>query len=295
MDRLRSMMRNTALVLFFLFCFLAAAQYIALNTLNRAQAKALSALPGGEGALVALERDTGTLFFLGMGICAFCLVFVLLYLAGSYLRMKNAWTEHYAEVAAKEQELSMERDRIDAVYEDLRRMGTLTAHAGMHNQNTVVQWLDANFNSFHRASVESLLDGERSTAILFLALDDVDLLYNQGQGQALVDAILTEMGQQLEQWIRQNDLVARWQDASFMLVMTYISLKDALLRAEDFRAALVDNALSVHGADVSVSISCGLSMILTSDSSWRQAVERSKKALSRRTERGQNTLYHEIL
>jgi diguanylate cyclase (GGDEF)-like protein len=289
------MMRNTVGILFFLFCFLAAAQYVGLNTLYRAQMKALGALPGSKSALDALAQNSGTLFFLGLGICAFCLAFVSLYMAGSYLRMKSVWTEHYAEMAAKEQELSMERDRIDGAYEDLRRMGTLTSHAGMHNQNSVMQWLDVNFGSFYRASVENLLDGERSTAILFLALDDVDALYSAGQGKALVDAILVEMSQQLEQWIRQNDLVARWQDASFMLVMTYISLKDALLRAEDFRTALVDSALNIHGVEINVSISCGLSMMLSSDSSWRQAMERAKKALSHRQVRGQNTLYHEIL
>jgi diguanylate cyclase len=110
-----------------------------------------------------------------------------------------------------------------------------------------------------------------------------------------VDAVLTEMGEQLELWIRQNDVVARWQDVSFLLVLTYITLKDALVRAEDFRAALVENAFNVHGAKVSVSVSCGLSMMLSSDSSWRQAMERAKKALSRRRERGTNKLYHEIL
>ena len=110
-----------------------------------------------------------------------------------------------------------------------------------------------------------------------------------------MDAILTEMGEQLELWVRQNDVVARWQDASFLLVLTFITLKDALVRAEDFRAALVENALNVHGVEINVSVSCGLSMMLSSDTSWRQAMERAKKALSRRKERGANKLYHEIL
>jgi diguanylate cyclase (GGDEF)-like protein len=289
------MMQSTAWILVFVFCFLIAGQYVAFNTLYRANSAELIALPGGAVLQEALGRNFGTVFVTTLAICAACLVLILLCLMGSYLRLKNVWTEHYAQVAAKEQELSMERDRIDGVYEDLRRMGALTSHAGMHNQTTVMQWLDGNFDSFHRANVENLLDGERSTAILFLALDDVDTLYDGGHGQQLIDAILKEMGEQLEQWIRSNDLVARWQDASFMLVMTYISLKDALLRAEDFRLALVDNALHVRGVDSRVSISCGLSMMLTSDSSWRQAMERAKKALSHRNERGLNTLYHEIL
>ncbi len=294
MHRLRNMIRGVAWILVLLFCFLIAAQYIALNTLYGAQIAQLATLPDAAQAIADLTERSQLIFFSSIGICLLCLVTVLLYLAGRYQRVKNAWTEHYAEVAAKEQELSMERDRLDVIYEDLRRMGALTPRVGMHNQASVMQWLDANYDSFQRAGVESLLDGERSTAILFVSLDDLDALYSDGQGQELIDAVLAEMGLQLEQWIRQNDLVARWQDASFMLVLTYISLKDALLRAEDFRVALVETAQSVQGAR-SVTISCGLSMMLTSDSSWRQAMERARKALTRRKERGNNTLYHEIL
>ncbi len=295
MHRLRNMVRGITWTLAVVFCFLAAGQYFVLDAIRRGEAERLATWPLAGEALNALEGQLHLLLLATLAILGFCLVALVFFLIAGYQRTKNTWTEHYTEVTAKEQELAMERDRLDGVYEDLRRMGALTSHTGMHNQSTVMYWLDANFDSFQRANVENLLDGERSTALLFLGLDDVEALYNQGVGQELVDAILTEMGQQLEQWIRANDLVARWQDASFMLVMTYITLKDALVRAEDFRAAIVENAMNLHGVELNVSVSCGLSMMLSSDSSWRQSMERAKKALSRRKERGANKLYHEIL
>ena len=293
MHRLRSMVWGITGALIACFCFLAAGQYFALDALRRGAAAHWVGLPGAQVVLDDLRVQTDFVLLATLITLGLCLVALLFYLAASYQRSRNIWTERFTEAAAKEQELSMERARLDEAYEDLRRMGALTAHTGMHNQTTVTYWLDANFESFQRASVETLLDGERSTALLFLGLDDVENLY--GLGQELVDSILTEIGQQLELWIRQNDVVARWQDASFMLVLTYITLKDALVRAEDFRAAIVENAINLHGAEVNVSVSCGLSMMLTSDTSWRQSVERAKKALSRRRERGLNKLYHEIL
>ncbi|MCL2812768.1 MAG: diguanylate cyclase [Clostridia bacterium] len=292
MRKLRGMIRGFTWALVIISCFLAAGQYFAIDALEKAAVHLAGALDT-QAALASLLDQTRLILLVTLGILGFVMVAMMLYVAAGYQRNKNAWTEHYTEVAAKDQELAMERDRLDSVYEDLRRMGALTPRVGMHNQSSVVFWLDSNYESFQRANVENLLDGERSTALLFLGLDDVEGLYSRDQ--ISVDAILSEMGDQLELWIRQNDVVARWQDASFLLVLTYITLKDALVRAEDFRAALVENALNVHGVDVNVSVSCGLSLMLSSDSSWRQAMERAKKALSRRKERGANKLYHEIL
>jgi len=292
MRKLRGLMRGLAWALVIMACFLAAGQYFALNSLEKA-AVYLAAAFDTQAALDSLLNQSRFLLIATLAVLGFAMAALILYVAAGYQRNKNTWTEHFTEVAAKEQELTMERDRLDSVYEDLRRMGALTPRVGMHNQSSVVFWLDSNYESFQRASVENLLDGERSTALLFLGLDDVENLYSRDQ--ALVDAILTQMGEQLELWIRQNDVVARWQDASFLLVLTFITLKDALVRAEDFRAALVENALNVHGVEINVSVSCGLSMMLSSDTSWRQAMERAKKALSRRKERGANKLYHEIL
>jgi len=293
MRKLHGMMQGLMCTLVGIFCFLAAGQYFTLTSLKNEASRAAGS-QNIQAALGFLRERTDLVLIATQGILGLCLIALLFYVAAGYQRHKNTWTGHYTEVAAKEHGLAMERDRLDSIYEELRHMGALTPRIGMHTQSTVTYWLDTNFESFHRAGVENLLDGERSTALLFISLDDVETLYSQGL-QDTVESILAEMGQQLELWIRSNDVVARWQDSSFMLVLTYISLKDALVRAEDFRAALVENAINTHGNEVNVSVSCGLSMMLSTDSSWRQSIERAKKALSRRKEREKNKLYHEIL
>ncbi len=295
MHDLRTMVRTITWTVTGLFCALAAGQFFALGTLQAAQTEALTPIPGTEDALDALRMQHATVLYITVGMCGLCLVIALLCTWTLARRARNTMITRLTQAAVQEQEMSMERGRIDEVYADLRRLGALTPHEGIQNQTSVMQWLDTNFDVFHRTTVEQLLDGERATALMLLSLDHLDALYNREHGRQVVEALLAEIGKQLTQWVRKNDLVARWQDASFLLVMTNITLKDALLRAEDFRAAMVGNPIRIAGTDYTNTLSCGLSMMLTSDSSWRQAAERAKKALSRRHEHGPNTLYHEIL
>lgn len=295
MPALKNMVRKTALLVSIAMLGLVACQYFTLYGVYRTEVAQLGALTGTESILTALRQQTGAVFGATAILCGLCAACVLLYQLYGYQRVKNDWTHRQLEMAVREQALTAERERLNEVYNELRRQGTPATRTGLQQQSTAVHWLDMHFDAFHRATLENLLDGEPSTAILFLGLDDVEKLYNEEHGRETVDAVLGDIGVQLENWVRQNDLVARWQDACFLMIMTRITLKDALLRAEDFRSALVSSPFEVDGVEVTASVSCGLSMMLTSDSSWRQSVERAKKALSRRKERGHNTLYHEIL
>ena len=236
-----------------------------------------------------------TIYFATAGICVLCVAALAFHLITTYRRGKAALVQAEAEMVAREETIQDERNQIDRIYEELRRLGALTPRPGMHNQASIVHWLDANFESFHRISSEALLGGERATAILLLSMDDVEALYALPYGHDIVDSILSLMGPLFEQRTRKNDLVARWHDASFLIILSHISLKDALMRAETLRACVANTEFDAEGGRRSVTVTCGLSMMLASDSSWRQAVERTKKAVQRSKDGGKNTLYHEIL
>lgn len=193
----------------------------------------------------------------------------------------------------KERELSIATNKVEKAYADLLRVGALDASEVMHNHPSLAHWLDSNFDGFTRLTSEALLAGGQATALAVIALDDSGRfcrLDYSGTGETLLQAI----SDCLDARTRKSDLVARWHDDSFLLVLHNISLKDALGRVEDLRANIQRMEVACDGIMATMTVTCGLSMMLAQDKSWKQALARAEKALNRGQEGSMNTVCHDI-
>ncbi len=228
------------------------------------------------------------IFYLTLGVVALGALGVLAYQLHAYRKGVRDWRNAQNLLDMREQAVGEERRKIDKVYEELRRLGALKPYTGPRTAASVVHWLDDSFPAFSRISPDQVLAGGRATAIVLLTIDD--------GANAEVDSLSEQIVPIIQQHIRSNDMVARWHGASLMLVLNTITLKDALMRAEDVRISLCERAFQTKQGPTHITLTCGLSLMLQNDASWRQSVERAQRAQQRGKDTGRSgRVYHEIL
>ncbi len=231
------------------------------------------------------------IFYITLAVVALAVLGILCYQLHAYRKGVKSWQNAQSLLDMREQTVGEERRKIDKVYEELRRLGALKPYTGPRTAASVVHWLDDSFPAFSRITPDQVLAGSRATAIVLLTLDDT-----AEAAHAEIDSLAEQIVPIIQQHIRSNDMVARWHGASLMLVLNTITLKDALMRAEDVRISLCERAFQTKQGPTHITLTCGLSLMLQNDASWRQSVERAQRAQQRGKETGRSgRVYHEIL
>jgi hypothetical protein len=230
-----------------------------------------------------------TVFLITLLVTALAGAGLLFYQWRTYRQATLDWQRMRADLDTREQLVAASQQKLGTLYGDLRALEAVPPAPGLLTPAALMAWLDANFETFARIPSEDVVGGARASALLLLCLD-TPAGHNGGEDtSALLDAISPILRHRM----RKNDLVARWNNASFLLILPSISLKVALNRAEYLRATIAGHAFAPREVG-EVTVTCGLSLMLSTDTSWRQAIERAKHAASKGRD-GQNRVYHEIL
>ena len=140
------------------------------------------------------------------------------------------------------------RDRMEA---EVRRLATHDGLTGLPNRSLFMDRLE---QAIHRAQREGT-----TVAVIFLDLDNFKAI-NDAHGHRRGDAILKLMADRLSNSVRQTDTVARFGGDEFVIVMTDVSDRGAVVAlAEKLNQALAAPC-PIEGVDIALRASIGIAL-----------------------------------
>jgi len=135
---------------------------------------------------------------------------------------------------------------------------------------------------------EEIARSRRNGTGLCVAMCDVDHFkaINDEFGHSAGDRVLQQIAKSLTEYVRRNDIVARWGGEEFLVIFSEIKLTAARIVAERLRGRLA-NTPKVEGGPEQITVSVGLAMLgpgTTAD----VLIEQADQALYRAKARGRN-------
>ncbi|MGB5194674.1 MAG: diguanylate cyclase [Polyangiales bacterium] len=161
--------------------------------------------------------------------------------------------------------------------EETRLLALTDGLTGLYNRRHATKRLE-----------EEIARARRNNTGLCVAMCDVDHFkaINDEFGHGAGDRVLQQIGASLSEYVRRNDIVARWGGEEFLVIFSEIKLTAARIVAERLRGRLA-NTPQVEDGPEKISVSIGLSMLrpgITADA----LIEEADQALYRAKARGRN-------
>ena len=135
---------------------------------------------------------------------------------------------------------------------------------------------------------EEIARARRSGSGLCVAMCDVDHFkaINDEFGHGAGDRVLQQIASSLTEYVRRNDIVARWGGEEFLVIFSEIKLTAARIVAERLRGRLAQMP-QVEGGPEKITVSIGLAM-LGDATNAEHLIEQADQALYRAKARGRN-------
>lgn len=135
---------------------------------------------------------------------------------------------------------------------------------------------------------EEIARARRNSTGLCVAMCDVDHFkaINDEFGHSAGDRVLQAIAGSLTEYVRRNDIVARWGGEEFLVIFSEIKLTAARIVAERLRGRLASTP-KVEGGPEQISVSIGLAM-LQAGVTAEALIEQADQALYRAKARGRN-------
>ena len=135
---------------------------------------------------------------------------------------------------------------------------------------------------------EEIARARRNSTGLCVAMCDVDHFkaINDEFGHGAGDRVLQQIATSLNEYVRRNDIVARWGGEEFLVIFSEIKLTAARIVAERLRGRLA-NTPQVDGGPEKITVSVGLAM-LGEGTDAEALIEQADQALYRAKARGRN-------
>lgn len=161
--------------------------------------------------------------------------------------------------------------------EETRLLALTDGLTGLYNRRHATKRLE-----------EEIARARRSNKGLCVAMCDVDHFkaINDEFGHSAGDRVLQQIAESLTEYVRRNDIVARWGGEEFLVIFSEIKLTAARIVAERLRGRLA-NTPQVEGGPEQISVSIGLSM-LRPGIDGATLIEQADQALYRAKARGRN-------
>jgi diguanylate cyclase (GGDEF)-like protein len=161
--------------------------------------------------------------------------------------------------------------------EETKQLALTDGLTGLYNRRHATKRLE-----------EEIARARRNGTGLCVAMCDVDHFkaINDEFGHSAGDRVLQQIATSLTDYVRRNDIVARWGGEEFLVIFSEIKLTAARIVAERLRGRLA-NTPQVEGGPEKISVSIGLSMLrpgVTADA----LIEQADQALYRAKARGRN-------
>jgi len=161
--------------------------------------------------------------------------------------------------------------------EETRLLALTDGLTGLYNRRHATKRLE-----------EEIARARRNNTGLCVAMCDVDHFkaINDEFGHGAGDRVLQQIAASLTEYVRRNDIVARWGGEEFLVIFSEIKLTAARIVAERLRGRLA-SAPQVDDGPEQISVSIGLSMLRPGVSA-DALIEEADQALYRAKARGRN-------
>lgn len=125
---------------------------------------------------------------------------------------------------------------------------------------------------------------------LSLAVIDLDYfkLVNDNHGHLVGDIVLREVGQRLQNVLRDTDYIGRYGGEEFIVIFPETSLKDALNIAEKLRHLIVAKPVNIENKDLRISASFGVATLKSVHKGYKDIFAEADKALYYSKSSGRN-------
>src|SRR3989440_10485249 len=154
----------------------------------------------------------------------------------------------HREVDAKIAERKQAEEQQRVLKERMLALATTDPVTELPNHRALLAQLDQELERAQRY--------ERACSLLFLDLDHFKAL-NHGYGHTAGDDVLYEFASLIRAWLRRIDTVGRWGGEEFVAILPELQADEALVLAEEVRAAVAAHTFSVGGG---IHLTCSVGM-----------------------------------
>jgi diguanylate cyclase len=182
------------------------------------------------------------------------------------------------QMAARVTELEAEAAKLHSQLKDEQRLSSIDALTNIPNRL-----------AYEKRMEEELKRWRRFGQPTCLAVWDIDCfkLINDTYGHRAGDRVLQVVAENLASRIRGTDFLARYGGEEFVMILAGTGLEAAVKLVDAIRAAIAKLGFHFRGTPVSITISCGITLLQTDDSSG-SAFERADKAMYKAKADGRN-------
>lgn len=154
---------------------------------------------------------------------------------------------------------------------------------GLYNRQYMVEQLEKLIAAEGR-------DQSPEASLLYIDIDNYADQVQAAFGVAGADMALSDIAALLRENAQEGDLLARFGDSAFTLLVPAIKADAAVLRAEQLCKAIEDHIVDVDGKTLQLTASVGISLINDTTSSAESAIEQAVSAMEKiRAEQGGNS------
>ncbi|MDQ2076472.1 EAL domain-containing protein [Marinimicrobium sp. ABcell2] len=160
-----------------------------------------------------------------------------------------------------------------------------------------IKWQDLATGLYNRQylvdRLEKLVDAEpgdgHESSLVYIDMDNYAEQVQASFGVAGADMALVDLAALLRAQAQEGDLLARFGDSTFTLLMHNIKADAAVLRAEKLCKVIEDHIVDVDGKTLQITASIGLSLINDTTTSAEAAIDQAVNAMEKaRAEHGGN-------
>ena len=178
--------------------------------------------------------------------------------------------------ATLEQKVTLRTEALQQANATLEKLARFDALTNVHNRRAVNEYLDYLFGQFQRNA--------QSYSVLLM---DVDFFkqVNDQFGHEVGDQVLQKVAATITEHVRETDFVARFGGEEFMVVAPQTDLEGAGVLADKVRVAIAQAELLEQRP---VTVSIGVSEVLTDDQDIQAAIRRADAGLYQAKTYGRN-------
>ncbi|GGF73780.1 ligand-binding sensor domain-containing diguanylate cyclase [Alteromonas lipolytica] len=231
-----------------------------------------------------------TRFWFALLLSMIALIFIMHRLRLKNLRIRAA--ELSSQVAKKTYELKQQADHLRAIDQErsalLQELKQQAHEFELQARSDKLTGL-ANRRAFDEALIRECARARRQDVPLCVALLDIDhfKLINDNHNHSIGDKVLKQLAEEVSQHCREEDLLARWGGEEFVLLLPNCNEEAAHVICERIRIAIDESDYTSVAADITLSISIGITCYQDSDS-LEQFVTRADEALYLAKQNGRN-------
>lgn len=172
---------------------------------------------------------------------------------------------------------------LTSLQNEVVKLDQLASHdrlTGLHNFGSFEIEINKRFLAYHR---------HLKPAPMSLIMCDIDHFkrFNDTHGHPAGNIVLQEVARRIKASVRESDFVARYGGEEFVVLLNRCDLKNAVLRAERIRLAVMREPFCVDGKALSITLSLGCAEAYYQDNT-ASLIARADQALYNAKEGGRN-------